>query len=99
MAEFYIYINKYSFDYLPDRSYYGDRPEPYREQEKKIWTLNQLIKAGNIITVTNKAKQILYKINNSDEFKSWIEKEFPGFIEQVEEKIYTKYPHPTDKIE
>lgn len=99
MAEFYIYINKYSFEYLADRSYYGDRPELYRQQEKKLWTLNQLIKGGNIITVTNNAKQILYKISDSVEFKSWIEKEYPDFIEQLDEKIYTKYPHPTDRIE
>ena len=97
--EFYVFVNGHSYDYLADSSYYWDRPEFYREHEKKLWTLFQIVKNNNEIKITNKVKQIIRKIENVEQLKVWIAKTYPEFLDQIENKIYTKYPHPNDQIE
>lgn len=74
---FYVFINGYSYDYWADSSYYADRPEPYRDHEKKLWTLFQIVKNDNVITITNKAKQIIKKIENVKQGE--LQKHISGF--------------------
>ena len=99
ISDFYVFLNCYSYGYSADSSYYGVRDEPCREHEKKLWTLFQIVKNDNVITITNQAKQVIKKIENVEQLKDWIAKTYPGFVNQLENKIYTKYPHPTDSIE
>jgi hypothetical protein len=99
IQNFLVYVNGHSYDLLMNSSYYGDRPEFYRQHEKQLWTLFQIVKNNNEVTITNEAKQIIQKIQNIEQLKSWIAKTYPDFLNQIEQKIYTKFPHPNDILE
>jgi len=99
MESFRIYVNGHIYDYLMNSSYYGDRPEFYREHERKLWTLFQIVKNNNEVVITNEAKQIIQKIQNIEQLKHWITKTYPDFLNQIEQKVYTKFPHPNDRLE
>ncbi len=99
IENFKVYVNGYSYDYLMNTSYYSDRSEFYRQHERTLWTLFQIVKNNNEVVITNEAKQIIQKIQNIEELKSWIAKTYPDFLNQIEQKNYSRFPHPEDKLE
>ena len=44
--EYTAYLNGNYFNTLADSEAFGDWPEPYRQQEKSLWTIYQLLKLG-----------------------------------------------------
>lgn len=98
MIDYYVYVNNYWFDNLEDSNHYNERPEPYRGHEKKLWTLFQIIKSGNSITITNKEKQEVCILKGEVEYKKWILEKYPKFLYQLDKEIYTKYLHPDDTL-
>jgi predicted nucleic acid-binding OB-fold protein len=71
----------------------------FTDNMKTTLTLFQIVKNNNEVTITNEAKQIIQKIQNIEQLKSWIAKTYPDFLNQIEQKIYTKFPHPNDILE
>ncbi len=98
MIDFYVYVNNYWFEVLEDSNNFNDRPEAYREQEKKLWTLFQIIKSENTITITNKEKKEICLIKNVLDYNKWINNKYPQFLSQLDKEIYTKYIHPSDLL-
>jgi hypothetical protein len=99
LTDLTIYINGHFFDSLSNTGHYSDRPEFYREHEKSLWTIYQLSKLEDIeIVFTNRDREIIFRTNNSIDLESWIKHQYPNFVEQIKKPIYTKYPHPNDKL-
>lgn len=96
---FYIYVNRLQYDYLSSSSAFGDRVESYRELEKSLWTLAQLIKVGHEVTITDEAKQVEVIFKNSAHFTTWIKEVYPDFKDQLDKAQYSKYPNPRDLLE
>ncbi|WP_223648792.1 hypothetical protein [Hymenobacter psoromatis] len=68
--EYIIYLNGNYFDTLLNSTAFGDRPEPYRLQEKKLWTIYQLAKLGeHEVTVTAENRQVVIKTKSYKELK------------------------------
>lgn len=98
--QFTFYINNLYFNSVYDSGHFGDRPEFYRTHEKSLWTVYQLLKSGiNNLVITNKAGLIEKRIYASEDFKTWVNLMYPEFSNQLDELLYTKYPHPNDILE
>ncbi|HEX8659382.1 MAG TPA: hypothetical protein VF690_17720 [Hymenobacter sp.] len=97
--EYTLYLNGYYFDTLATPQVFGDRPEPYRSHEKSLWTIYQLLKLGeHELTITDQAKQPRFRTKNAQEFKRWITAAYPLFADQLDQPIYTQFPHPNDAL-
>lgn len=99
MNDLKIYVNNYFFQTLYSESHYSDRPEFYRTHEKLLWTIYQLCQLGtHQISIVNGAKSIVLQTSDAPILKQWVAKNYPGFAQQLEEKIYTQNPHPQDRL-
>ena len=94
-----LYLNGHFFGHLADSNAFGDRPEPYRQQEKAMWTVYQLLQLGqHEIVVITEAKEIVVQTRNASALKSWFELVYPGLTSQLDQLVYTRYPHPQDSL-
>jgi hypothetical protein len=91
-----VHINNNYYTSLSDD--YNDRPEFHRHHEQSLWTIYQVMKAGNNHAVVyNNEGQEEIRVSNEVEFRSWVARTYPGFEYQLDKAIYTAYPHPGDK--
>jgi hypothetical protein len=99
MIDYFIYVNGLFYTHLVAASVYGDRPESYRAHEKQLWTLLQIIKAGeNELTAVHQPTQTQEKISTVAAFEQWIQKEYPSFAAQIAANELMRFPHPSDKL-
>jgi len=97
MNDLKIYVNNYFFQTLYSESHYSDRPEFYRTHEKSLWTIYQFCLLGtHQISILDGVNSIVLQTNDALILKQWVAKNYPAFADQLEEKIYTKQPHPLD---
>ena len=99
MKDLQVYINGIFFEHLANSRHFGDRVEFYREHERKLWTINQILLNGNNnLVITDRAKQPEFETSNSEDFKKWVRTNYPDFVEQLNELEFTKYAHPNDHL-
>ncbi|GAA4042612.1 hypothetical protein GCM10022409_30680 [Hymenobacter glaciei] len=96
-----VYLNGHYFDTLYDSDTFSDRPEPYRRQERSLWTVYQLLLLGtHDVTITLAAKQPVFQTRNALEFSVWVQQVYPdyGFVNQFQQPIHTRFPHRADYL-
>lgn len=95
--EFTIYFNEVFFDHLYGASFYNDRPEPNRMHAQTLWTIYQVMKAGDkTIAITDNDKNIVLETADLLELKAWMQRQYPNF-----NNIFTARPashHPGDQL-
>ncbi|MBP9068387.1 MAG: hypothetical protein KBG47_02695 [Bacteroidia bacterium] len=96
---FFVYINNVQFGYLADNERYSDRQEFYKEHEKTLWTIYQLLKLDkHSVTITNIAKITLFNFTNAADFRNWVKENYPAFEKQLDNLSYTAFPIHEDLI-
>ena len=94
-----VYVNGYYFDTLRSSEEFGDRPEPYRLHERALWTSYQLLKLGaHEIIITDKAKQIIFRTRRAAELKNWFQQLYPGMTSQLDQPVWTRFPHALNRL-
>ncbi len=97
--EYTLYLNGQYFNALATSDSFGDRPEPYRNHEKSLWTIYQLLKLGeHEVVITDQAKHPAFSTRNAQELKQWITETYPAFAAQLDQPVYTRFPHPADAL-
>ena len=99
--EYRIYFNGHYFDTLHDSDTFSDRPEPYRRQEKSLWTIYQLLLLStHEVTITTTNKQPVFQTRNARDFSAWVQQVYSGFgfVEQLQQPIHTRFPHRADYL-
>jgi hypothetical protein len=97
--EYMVYLNGYYFDSLASSDIFGDRPEPYRQHERSLWTIYQLLRLGeHEVTIIAAANQPVLQTNIADDFQVWLQQVYPEFSKHVQLPIYTRFPHPDDQL-
>jgi hypothetical protein len=92
-----VYINGLFFVGLGDSHVYGDRPETYREHERSLWTLFQVMKNhAHTLHILNEAKEEVACLRSHEAFRDWVASVYPACAAQLDQPLYTKYPHPED---
>lgn len=94
--DFKVYLNGLYFLHLDNSDTYGDRPEPYRQHERNLWLLYNLIKNGHIITITDMSGMALHRLSSESELLSCFQTYYNNFIPQLDKPFYTNRPHPND---
>ncbi|MBO2010346.1 hypothetical protein [Hymenobacter negativus] len=98
-AGYTVYLNGYYFSSLASADVFGDRPEPYRQQEKSLWTIYQLLQLGaHEVTITDTAKQPVLRTRTAADFSAWLQQTYPDFAAQLDQPVYTKFPHSQDYL-
>ncbi len=99
IAEYLVYLNGNYFNTLADSEAFGDRPEPYRRQERALWTIYQLLKLGeHELVITDKAKQPVFRTRSAPALKQWIAETYVAFAAQLDQPVYTRFPHRADAL-
>ena len=96
--EYKVYVNSYWFDSLSDAETYNDRPEPHRLHERALWTLYQVLRAGgNTAVVVGADGQEVTRLDSVLAMQQWVSREYPGFLAQLDQPVYTRFPRPQDR--
>jgi len=94
-----LYLNGHYFDTLGASDAFGDRPEPYRHHERALWTIYQLLQlAQHEVVIADHAKQPTFRTRKAQEWKHWVAETYPDFTNQLDQPVYTRFPHPADAL-
>lgn len=94
-----VFVNGLWFDHLNSADHYQDRPEFFRQHEKSLWTIFQLLRAGgHQINITNPTRQVVAEFTEAAAFAAWVGQQYPGLAAQLARPAYTAFPHPQDAL-
>jgi hypothetical protein len=96
--DYEVFVNGLYLLRLHNSDHYGDRPEPYREHERSLWILFNLVKNGHEIAMLDASNHVVATAHNADELLAWFGTQYPQFIPQLDQDWYTRRPHPNDLL-
>lgn len=97
--EYAVFVNNLWFDRLNSSEHYQDRPEFFRQHEKALWTIFQLLRAGgHRVSITTPARQLVAEFTGAPAFAAWVAGQYPGLAAQLSEPRYSRFAHPQDAL-